>query len=88
VLGEAFEESGRGFDQRGQIRGHRVRHDRMGGIEVAVREVVAHPLDVDPGDLGFVGDQVRVEDCDCFADLGQPDADGVEDQAVGDLAPS
>ena len=36
-------------------------HDRVGGVEVAMGEVVAHPGDAAPGNLGFAGAQSRVD---------------------------
>jgi hypothetical protein len=58
----------------------------VGGVEVAVREVVAHAGDLPPRDGRLGGKQVIGECLDGFADFQQPDPGGVEYQAVGQVA--
>jgi len=60
--------------------------DRVGGVEVAVREVVAHAGDLPPRDGRLGGEQVIGECLDGFADFQQPDPGGAEYQAVGQVA--
>lgn len=60
----------------------------MGGVEVAVCEVVAHAGDLAPGDVGLGCEPVLGKGFDCLANLDQSDPDGVEDQAVGQISGS
>jgi hypothetical protein len=52
---DAFEESFGGRYERWQIFGQGGLHDVVGGVEISVREMVAHPGEVDPWDGGFFG---------------------------------
>ena len=58
----------------------------MSGVEVPVREVVPHAGDLPPRDGRLGGEQVIRECLDGLADFQQPDPDGVEYQAVGQVA--
>jgi hypothetical protein len=56
------------------------------GVEVPVREVVAHPGDLPPWDRWLGSQQVIWQCFDSLADLQQADADGVEYQSIGQAA--
>ena len=60
--------------------------DGVCGVEVAVGEVVAHPGDLPPRDRWLRGQQIVRQCFNSLADLKQADADGVEDQPVGQVA--
>ena len=60
--------------------------DRVCGIEVPVGEVVAHTGDLPPRDRWLRGQQVIRQCFNSLTDLKQADADGVEDQPVGQVA--
>src|ERR1017187_7019372 len=60
--------------------------DSVTGGEVAVAQVVPHPRDLPPRKGRLSGKQACGQRLDCLADLQQPDPDGVEDQAVGQVA--
>ena len=61
-----------------QVLGNSSLHDCMGSVEVPVGEVVTHAGDVDPRDGWFSREQVGIDGFDCFADLDQPNSDGVK----------
>lgn len=63
------------------------REDGMGGVEVAVGEVVAHPDDLRPRKGRLAGEQFRWESFDRFADLDSPNPYGVEDEPIIQIAP-
>lgn len=63
-----------------------VDHDRMVGVEVAMGEVVSHPCDLLPRDIVDGGEEVGVDALDGFADLEEPDADGVVYETVVKVA--
>lgn len=54
---DAFEESFGGRYERWQIFGQGGLHDAVGGVEISVREIAAHPGIVDPWDGGFFGER-------------------------------
>jgi hypothetical protein len=56
--------------------------DGVGGVEVAVGEVITHPRDLRPRDIWFAGQQPGGQYLDGVADLQEPNPDYVEDQAV------
>ncbi len=60
--------------------------DRVSGVEVPVREMVAHAGDLPPRDGWLSSEQVVGQGLDGLADLQQSDPDGVEDQAIGQVA--
>jgi hypothetical protein len=60
--------------------------DGVCGVEVPVCEVVAHTGDLPPRDGWLGGEQVVGECFDGLADFQQADPDGVEYQAVGQVA--
>jgi toxin YoeB len=60
--------------------------DRVCGVEVAVGVVVAHAGDLPPRDRRLRGQQIIRQCFNSLADLKQADADGVEDQPVGQVA--
>jgi hypothetical protein len=60
--------------------------DRVSGVEVAVREVVSDLGDLPPRDGRLCSKQVIGKRFDRLADLQQPDRDGIEYQAVGQVA--
>jgi hypothetical protein len=70
----------------GQVFVHGGLQDRVGGVEVAVGEVVAHTGDLPPRDRRLRGEQVIRQCFDSLADLQQADADRVEDQPVGQVS--
>jgi hypothetical protein len=70
----------------GQVFVHGGLQDRVCGIEVAVGEVVAHTGDLPPRDRRLGGQQIVRQCFNSLADLQQADADGVEDQPVGQIA--
>lgn len=87
VLPRVDAQAGGGVSQLGLIVLDGGRDHRMAGVEVAVREVISHARDLPPrnprvggGDVGWG------EGFDGFADLEQPDPDGVEDQPVAEVA--
>lgn len=59
--------------------------DRVVGIEIAVRKVIAHARDLAPGDAGLGAEQLGGQRLYGFADFQQPDADSVQDQTVGQI---
>lgn len=59
----------------------------MSRIEVPMGEAVAHARDVAPRVAWLGIKQVVGNGLDRFADLDEADPDGVEDQAVGQIAP-
>ena len=60
--------------------------DGVGGVEVAVGEVVAHAGDLPPRDRWLGGEQIVRQRFNSLSDLQQADADGVKDQSVGQVA--
>lgn len=62
------------FDGRG--------HDAVGGVEVAMTELVAHAGHVPPRDVGLMIQHLRVDVLDRLADLDESYSYGVEDQPV------
>ncbi len=76
-----------GSDERWQVHLDRRLDDRVGRVEVPVGEVVPHPSHVSPRDLGLGGEQPGVDVLHCLADLDEPHADGVEDEAIAEAAP-
>jgi hypothetical protein len=75
-----------GAPELGQILVHGGLQDRVCGIEVPVGEVVAHAGDLPPRDRRLRGQQIVRQCLNSLADLQQADADGVEDQPVGQVA--
>lgn len=63
-------------------------HNGVGGVEVAVRKVVAHPRDVYPRDGRLAGKQVWIDGLDGFADLDEPDSYCVKYEPVVEPASS
>jgi len=59
-------------------------HDSMGGIEVAVGEVIAHAGDVDPGDGWFPREQVGFDGL--TGDARAPPPPGLTAVEVKDIA--
>lgn len=59
--------------------------DRVRGVEVSVREVVAQAGDLTPGNRGLAVRELCRQRPDRLADLEQPDTDRVEDQPVGEV---
>ena len=59
---------------------------RVCGIEVPMGEVVANTGDLPPRDRRLGGQQIVRQCFNSLADLQQADADGVEDQPVGQIA--
>ena len=53
-----------------------------------MRQVITHPRDLRPWNPGFLTEEVVGKSLDCLSDLQKSDAHGVEDQAVGEIAPS
>jgi len=54
----------------------------MGGIEVAVREPIAHSGDISPGDLRLGREETLREVFDGLADLDEAHPHGVEHESV------
>jgi hypothetical protein len=59
--------------------------DQVVGVEVAMRQVIAHACDLAPGDAGLGAEHLGGQGLHGFADFQQPDADSVEYQAVGQI---
>ena len=57
--------------------------DGVIGVEIAVRQVVAHACDLAPGDAGLGAERLGGQGLYRFADFQQPYTDSVEYQAVG-----
>src|SRR4051794_14297263 len=58
----------------------------MCGVEVAMREMVAHPGDLAPRDAWLVGEPPLGKGLDRFADLEESDPHGIEDQTIREVA--
>ena len=58
----------------------------MGGVEVAVGQVITHARDLVPRHAGLGVEQFSGQGFDGLTDLEQPDPDGVEYQPVGEGA--
>lgn len=56
--------------------------DAVGGVEVAMSEVVPHPGDVAPRDMGFCGKDLGADVLDRLTDLDEADPNGIEDEPV------
>ena len=69
-------------DERRQIVVDGCLDDVMGGVEVAMGELVTHSRHVSPRDLGLSGQEVGGDVLDRFADLDETHSNGVEDEAV------
>jgi hypothetical protein len=69
-----------------EIFGDGGRQDGVCSVEVPVCEMVAHPGDLSPWDGRLGGQQVIWERFNGLTDLQQADPDGVEYQAVGQVA--
>ncbi len=54
----------------------------MRRVEVAMGELVTHAGDVDPWDRWLGVKEFRADSLDGFADLDQPEPDGIEHQAI------
>jgi len=61
--------------------------DPVGRVEVAMSKLIPHSGNVAPWDVGFRGEELRVDVLDRFADLDETDPNGVEDEAVVEAAP-
>ena len=58
-------------------------HDRVIGVEIAVRQAVAHACDLALGDAGLGDERLGGQGLYRFAYFQQPYTDSVEYQAVG-----
>jgi hypothetical protein len=63
----------------GQVVIHGRLQDRVGGVEVAVGQVIAHAGDLAPRDAGLGVEQPGGQGLHRLADLQQPDPDRIED---------
>jgi len=70
------------FRQRRKVRVDGCLDDGMRRVEVAMGELVTHAGDVDPWDLWLGVKEFRADSLDGFADLDQPEPDGIEHQAI------
>ena len=71
----------RGREQRDVVTSGRP-HDRMGRVEVPVRQLIAHPGNLIPWDAWLLGEKIRIQIFHRLADLDQTDPDRVEDDVV------
>ncbi len=86
VVGQGIEQFCDGVFQWREVFVDGGREDGVGGVEVAVGEVVAHSGDLAPRDLRLGCEEILAEGLDSLADLQQPDPDGVEDQPIRQAA--
>jgi len=84
--------NGHGFRQRlnstfefGQVVVDGSPQNRMVCVEVTVSQVIAHARDLGPWDGGLGTEQLGGQRLHGFTDFQQPDPDGVEYQAVGQV---
>ncbi len=93
-LGEVGVDGSGGAVEQTLDRGHERRQividrrpdDRVGGVEVTVCEVVAHPSDIHPRNIRLAIQQLRGDRSDGLADLDETHAYGIEDQPVVEVA--
>src|SRR5215469_6752774 len=74
-----------GAFQLGQVLIHGGLQDCVSGVEIAVSEVLSQAGDLPPWDGRLGSNQVVGQCLDGLADLQQPDPDGIEYQAVGQV---
>jgi hypothetical protein len=63
-------------------------HNCSGRVEVVVRKPVAHASRVRPPDVGLARDELRVQQLDGLANFDQTKPNGIENEAVGEVATS
>ena len=74
------------FGERAEVMFDDVLHDRVVGVEVAMRQVVPHAGDLLPRHSRCAVQELRVDALDRFADLDEADANSVVDHAVVQVA--
>ena len=75
-----------GESKLGQVVGNRGGDDGVSGVEAAVGEVVTHAGDLRPRQVRLSGQHLGGEGFDGLADLDEPDANSIDDEAVGEVA--